>query len=165
MSILSLLLSCFLLYSSSVDLLVESEFGSFVSLCFDQFSVSNLFILFLLLFHNSVLFFFKNLHSGLIKGFFTKNIKHRFNFSIKIEQCHVTFVNLCGFAAVFWRHAWLEQRYWRSVKIELCCDTNLSFRRLVCKLLNIFDRLDLHMRSAWYRLWSCNITIRINIPS
>ena len=65
----ALLLASFLLVGATLFLGGEAGLSSLESLSFDQLGVPLLFILFLLLVHNTKLSFFKNLHSSLLKSF------------------------------------------------------------------------------------------------
>ncbi len=94
-------------------------------MCLDELSVADFFVLFLLSFDDSHLFFLKDFHASLLKSAFTKDVEHGLNFGIEIEQLWITIVNLSRLAAVCRWHARVEQWYRRPVKIEFCEDTLL----------------------------------------
>ena len=83
-----------LLDGSAGDFISNTLLSSFKSLSFNQFSVSDLLIVFRLLLYDSKLMFFEDLHLGLIECFFNQNVEHGLNLLIKVEKFIVTVVDL-----------------------------------------------------------------------
>jgi hypothetical protein len=131
MGTLLLLLPLFVLNISSLNFLSVSLLCGLVSLSYDEFSVHNFIILFLLGFYNVELSLFKNLHTGLFKSLVDQNIQHRLNFRIEIKQFFIALNNLSGFAVLLCWHPWLEEWYRRSIEVEFSGDTNFIFRWLI----------------------------------
>ena len=163
-SSLSLFLPCLLLNLASIQLLLSSGLSSLKSLGFNKLCVSDFFVLFLLLLHNSELFLFKGHHPSLLKGLGDQNVKHRFDFSVEVKQIRVLIVNLGCLAVFLRRHLRLEERNGWSVKVELSSNSFLTLRWLISQHFDVLLCLELSVLASRHRLRCRNVSVRVNLP-
>ena len=162
MSKLTLCLSGLLLVCSALTFSIDTSFCSLESLCFDQLSVSDFFIFFLLCLHDREFVFFKHFHASLFKCFQAEHIEHRLNFLIEIKQLNIGIEDLRSLAILLCWHLWLEERDGGSVEIELSGNAHLLSRWLICQVLNVLVSLDEEVLPAHDGLWGGNVAIRVD---
>lgn len=122
--------------------MLPAGFRGFEALGLDELGVSDLLILFLLLFHSVKLSLLKHHHACLLERLTYKHVKHGLDLFIEIEQIGVLIEYLRPLAVLFGWHLWLEQRHGGSIQIELSSHSLLSLRGLVSKHFYVFFGLD-----------------------
>ena len=107
-SIFALLLTSLLLNSTPILLGFEASLCCLETLGFNQFSVADLLILFLLLLHDVQLSLFKHFHACLLKRFLTQHVQHGLNFRIEIKELCLIFIDVGLLAVLLSWHFRLE---------------------------------------------------------
>lgn len=159
---LFLRLSRLLLVGSALLFSIDSRLSSLKSLGFDQFGVSDFFVLLFLCLHRGQLLLLEHFHTGLLERLETEDVEHGLDLLVKVKQLDVGIENLCCLAVFLRRHLRLEQGYGGSVKVKLSSDAHFLRRWLIRQVLNILISLHVQVLSTHYWLWRRNVSIRIN---
>lgn len=94
MSSTSLVLASLLLNATTRNFRVDAGFGSFESLGFNKLGITNLLEFLGLGLDNVEFFLFEYLHTCLFESLLNENVKHGFNFLVKVEKFVVSIENL-----------------------------------------------------------------------
>ena len=162
MSSLALSLAGLLLVGSAFSLGLHSSLSSFEALSFNQLGVPHLFVLFLLVLHDGEFGLFEDLHARLLQRLQAEHVEHGLDLGIEIEQLSIVIEDLGLFAVLLCRHLWLEQRYGRSVKVELCGNADFLGRGFVSQILNVFVSLKADVGASLNGLWRGNVPVRVD---
>lgn len=121
---------------------------------FNQFNISDFFKRSLLFSHDFQFFFFQNFHLCLFKSFKNQNIKHWFNFFIKIKGWILSFNLSVSILSQLLR---FKERCWRPVDIEITLNANLKLWRFISYVFNKLVCLRLTIKSSFKWFWSSTI--------